>query len=75
MKDEAMITFEMFLTSDSRVTFTGRQIVMRRRSVDAKLARNVLVGDLKELFLITVSIIRILPETPKQNIRLKQTSS
>ena len=45
---------------------------MRRRSVDAKLARNVLVGDLKELFLITVSIIRILPETPKQNIRLKQ---
>ena len=37
----------------------------------ARLARNVLVGDLKEDFFITVNIIKILPLTPRQNVKLK----
>ena len=37
----------------------------------ARLARNVFVGDLKEDFFITVRIIRMLPETPRQKVKLK----
>ena len=40
------------------------------RSVVARLARKVFVGDLKELFFMTVRIIRTLPETPRQKIKL-----
>ena len=45
---------------------------MRSRSAVARLARNVLVGDLKEDFFITVNIIKILPLTPRQNVRLQK---
>ena len=44
--------------------------MMSSRSVVARLARKVFVGDLKELFFMTVRIIRILPETPRQKIKL-----
>ena len=43
---------------------------MRRRSAVARLARNVLVGDLKEDFLMTVRMISTLPDTPRQKVRL-----
>ena len=43
---------------------------MSSRSVVARLARKVFVGDLKELFFITVRIIKILPETHRQKITL-----
>ena len=46
-------------------------MVMSKRSVVARLAKNVFVGDLKELFLITVKIISRFPETPKANMKLK----
>ena len=49
----------------------GVQIRMRRRSVVARLARNVLVGDLNDLFCITVKMIRRLPSTPSANINLR----
>ena len=45
--------------------------MINKRSVDARLARNVLVGDLNELFLITVRIISTFPETPRANVKLK----
>ena len=54
---------------------------MSKRSVEAKLARNVLVGDLKEFFFITVRMIRQFPPTPstkvnlRDNIRVLQTTS
>ena len=44
---------------------------MRRRSAVARLARKVLVGDLKEDFRITVKMIRMLPQTPRQNVKLE----
>ena len=44
---------------------------MRRRSAVARLARKVLVGDLKEDFRITVKMIRMLPHTPRQNVKLQ----
>ena len=37
----------------------------------ARLARKVLVGDLKEDFRITVKMIRMLPHTPRQNVKLE----
>ena len=49
----------------------GRQSTMRRRSVVARLARKVLVGDLKELFLMTVRMMRMLPDTPRAKVRLR----
>ena len=52
-------------------TLMGVQIRMRRRSVVARLARNVLVGDLNDLFCITVKMIRRLPSTPSANINLR----
>ena len=45
---------------------------MRRRSAVARLARKVLVGDLKEDFRITVKMIRMLPHTPRQNVKLEK---
>ena len=53
------------------ITFTGRQRKMRRMSVVARLARKVFVGDLNELFLITVRMMRRLPDTPKQKMKLQ----
>ena len=53
------------------LTLVGRQSTMRRRSVVARLARKVLVGDLKELFLLTVRMMRMLPDTPRAKVRLK----
>ena len=44
---------------------------MSKRSVEARLAKNVFVGELKELFFITVKIIRMFPETPNANIKLE----
>ena len=55
----------------SLLTLTGRQMTMRRRSAVARLARKVLVGDLKEDFRITVNMIRMLPHTPRQNVKLE----
>ena len=61
------------------ITFTGRQVRMRKRSIDAKLPRKVLVGDLNEFF-ITVRMMRMLPTTPmikvilKPNIRMLQST-
>ena len=46
--------------------------MINKRSVVARLARNVLVGDLNELFLITVRIISMFPETPRANVKLKK---
>ena len=48
----------------------GVQMRMRRRSVEARLARKVLVGDLNDLFCITVKMISRLPSTPSANITL-----
>ena len=45
--------------------------MINNRSVVARLARNVFVGDLNEFFFITVRIMRRFPETPKANIKLK----
>ena len=45
--------------------------MINKRSVVARLARNVLVGDLNEFFFITVRIIRRFPETPRANVKLK----
>ena len=45
--------------------------MINKRSVVARLARNVLVGDLNELFVITVRIISTFPETPRANVKLK----
>ena len=57
--------------SQPALTLTGRQMTMRRRSAVARLARKVLVGDLKEDFRITVKMIRMLPHTPRQNVKLQ----
>ena len=57
--------------SKPALTLTGRQMTMRRRSAVARLARKVLVGQLKEDFFITVKMMRILPDTPRQNVRLQ----
>ena len=57
--------------SSLSLTLIGRQSTMRRRSVVARLARKVLVGDLNELFLLTVRIMRMLPDTPRAKVRLK----
>ena len=43
---------------------------MRKRSIDAKLPRKVLVGDLNEFFM-TVRIMRMLPTTPRIKVTLK----
>ena len=43
---------------------------MRKRSIDAKLPRKVLVGDLNEFFM-TVRIIRMLPTTPSIKVILR----
>ena len=51
---------------------TGKQIIIRRRSAEARLARKVFVGDLKEDFFMTVRMIRMLPETPRQKVILEQ---
>ena len=59
------------LEPSNLLTLTGRQITMRRRSAVARLARKVLVGDLKEDFRITVKMIRMLPHTPRQNVKLE----
>ena len=40
-------------------------------SVDARLARKVLVGDLKDLLFITVRMIKMFPETPKPKVKLQ----
>ena len=53
-------------------TLTGKQTMINKRSVVTRLARNVLVGDLNELFFITVRMIRMFPETPRANVKLKQ---
>ena len=50
----------------------GVQTRMRRRSVEARLARNVLVGDLKDLLCITVRMISTLPSTPRANVNLER---
>ena len=50
---------------------TGKQTMINKRSVVARLARNVLVGDLNEFFFITVRIISMFPETPRANVKLK----
>ena len=42
---------------------TGRQVRINKRSIDAKLPRKVLVGDLNEFFM-TVRIMRTLPTMP-----------
>ena len=55
----------------SRPTLMGVQMTIRRRSVEARLARKVLVGDLKELFCITVKMINRLPSTPSAKITLE----
>ena len=52
-------------------TLTGRQTIINRRSAVAKLARNVFVGDLNEDFFITVKMIRMLPDTPREKVKLK----
>ena len=57
------------------LTLTGKQTMINRRSVVAKLARNVLVGDLNELFLVTVRIISRFPETPRPNVKLKKKTN
>ena len=49
----------------------GVQMTIRRRSVEARLARKVLVGDLKELFCITVKMISRFPSTPSAKITLE----
>ena len=43
---------------------------MRKRSIEAKLPRKVLVGDLNE-FLTTVRMMRTLPTTPTINVILR----
>ena len=53
-----------------RETLMGVQMRMRRRSVEARLARKVLVGDLKEFFCITVKMMSRFPSTPSANITL-----
>ena len=63
-------------TNVKRVTsFTGRQIRMRMRSVMARLARNVLVGELKDFLLITVTMIKMLPIIPSRKITLKTNTA
>ena len=37
----------------------------------ARLARKVFVGHLNDDFFITVRMIRMLPDTPKQNVKLE----
>ena len=63
-------------TNVNRVTsFTGRQIRIRMRSVMARLARNVLVGELKDFLLITVTMIKMLPIIPSRKITLKTNTA
>ena len=52
------------------LTLTGVQMSIRRRSVEARLARKVLVGDLKDVFCITVRMISRLPSTPRAKVSL-----
>ena len=54
-----------------KLTFTGRQTTISKRSAVARLARNVLVGHLNDDFFITVRMIRMFPDTPRQNVKLK----
>ena len=56
------------------LTLTGRQTTINKRSVVAKLAKNVLVGDLKEFHLMMVTMMRRFPVTPKQNMRLQENN-
>ena len=51
---------------------TGRQMSIKRRSVDAKLTRKVFVGDLKDFLLLTVIMMRIFPITPRINVSLSR---
>ena len=43
---------------------------IRRRSVEARLARKVLVGDFKDVFCITVRMMSRLPSTPRAKVSL-----
>ena len=52
-------------------TLTGRHTTINKRSVVAKLAKKVLVGDLKEFHLMMVTMMRRFPVTPKPNIKLQ----
>ena len=54
------------------MSLTGRQMMMIRRSVVARLARKVLVGEqLNDLLLTTVRMMRMLPMIPRMKINLK----
>ena len=56
---------------ETELTFTGRQTTISKRSAVARLARNVFVGHLNDDFFMTVRMIRMLPDTPRQNVKLK----
>ena len=45
--------------------------MISKRSVVARLTRKVLVGHLKDFFRMTVRMIRMFPDTPKQNMKLQ----
>ena len=64
-----------FLSFLISITLTGRQTTMSSRSVDARLARKVLVGDLKDLLLITVRMIKMFPETPNPKVKLQNKTT
>ena len=55
-----------------KFTFTGRHMIISRRSVEARLTRKMFVGDLKDFFRMTVRMMRMFPETPKQNMKLNK---
>ena len=61
----------MMMKLSEELTFTGRQTTISKRSAVARLARNVLVGHLNDDFFITVRMIRMFPDTPRQNVKLK----
>ena len=61
----------MMMRLSEELTFTGRQTTISKRSAVARLARNVLVGHLNDDFFITVRMIRMFPDTPRQNVKLK----
>ena len=69
-KEASVPRAKMLLSRKTRQTLMGVQMSMRRRSVEARLARKVLVGDLKELFCITIKMISRLPSTPSAKITL-----
>ena len=94
MRTTRITTMTMMMMGMMKQTLMGVQIRMRRRSVEARLARKVffvhffcpiflvkfflshlarkvLVGDLKELFCITVKMIKRFPNTPSAKIALR----